>query len=301
MLILPSDGTTFQINYREAYGKAIGKVLEKDRTLTLVAQEAFDDYDLGDTLFVLDEDYGSDRVLRLENTNHIDGRVVFMAASVEEFNRLSQEWPDRLPRPFLWRVPIVGLSSVKIPEMAHVVAPATTQSAYSLTVATLEQNHETIILEHRDLYNVEGYVDLDATDQLTQAKIQRVGADVTLVASSWLLIEALQAAEILAEQGVNAEVVDLLSLRPLGLATVKASAEKTKQVLVLDHMASFDFLRNSPLAQIPGALFTSQEGGDEKIGTIRTVRRVEKILSKPAAALESVQFFGYGRTFCGPF
>lgn len=300
MLILPSDGTTFQINYREAYGKAIGHLLEKDPSVTLIAQQAFDDYYLSEALFLLDEDYGSDRVVRLENAAGIKGRVVFLCVDNEEFVKVHRDWPQNLPRPFLWRLPIISSTNPAIPEGVRVLAPATTQDAYSLTVAALEQSDETIILEHRELYNVEGYVDLDGRDELGRGKIRRVGADITLVAASWLLIEALQAAEVLAERGVNAEVVDLRSIRPVDLAIVKSSIEKTKKAILLDHMPALQNLRSSGFGEM-GIESTGSLTDSKEVGTVRTIRLVEKTLGLSPADLAKVQFFGYGRTFCGPF
>lgn len=301
MLILPSDGTTFQINYKEALGRAIGMAMCEDPDLVVVAAQAFDDYDLEETLRVLQEDLGPQRVLRPEETPRAGSRLIFIAANTEEFNEVFTNW-NRSIRPNFWRVPITNESEPEV-DKSCLLVPCTTQDAYSMTRAALRQASPTVVLEHKNMYDVEGYVNLDHEEPEAQAIVRREGADMSIIAGSWLLVEALQAAEILAQQGISIEVIDLRRALPLDLETLKQTAEKTKKIIVMDHIPALGFLKNMNLARLaPEASWTfSSDGAGDPIGTKRLIRVVENLLKKPAANLTDIQFYGYGRTFCGPF
>jgi len=85
------------------------------------------------------------------------------------------------------------------------------------------------------LYNAEGEVDpgLTAVD-LSHAKVRRAGRDVSLVTYGLGVGHCLQAAEALAQDGIEAEVIDLRMLRPLDMATVVASVARTRRVVIVD-------------------------------------------------------------------
>ena len=116
-----------------------------------------------------------------------------------------------------------------------VVMPATAQDAKGLTIAALQHDGPVVILEHRSLYAMEGPVDEAFTPTpIGKANVVRVGSSITIVATSLMTIEALRAAEELSKHGVEAEIVDLRSIRPLDEKTILQSVEKTGHLLVCD-------------------------------------------------------------------
>jgi acetoin:2,6-dichlorophenolindophenol oxidoreductase subunit beta len=116
-----------------------------------------------------------------------------------------------------------------------VVMPATPEDAKGMLIAAIEDNNPVISIEHRWLYNLEGPVREGYYKvPLGSARVIRPGTDLTIVAISHMTIEAVRAAEILAEQGISAEVVDLRSLRPLDKETILRSVRKTGRLLVAD-------------------------------------------------------------------
>ncbi|RMD60583.1 MAG: alpha-ketoacid dehydrogenase subunit beta [Alphaproteobacteria bacterium] len=116
-----------------------------------------------------------------------------------------------------------------------VLMPATPRDAKGLLLSACRHDHPTIILEHRALYNVEGEVPEEPEETpIGKAAILRPGRDLTIVATSLMVQEALDAAEELARHDVDAEVVDLRSIRPLDEETVLASVKKTGRVIVAD-------------------------------------------------------------------
>jgi pyruvate/2-oxoglutarate/acetoin dehydrogenase E1 component len=117
----------------------------------------------------------------------------------------------------------------------RILAPATIEDARYMLQAALDDPNPVLIFEHVMLYNLEG--DLDAAVvkvDIERAKVRRPGRDVTLVTYGGSLFKTLAAADTLAKEGIDAEVIDLRVLRPLDMATVTASAAKTRRVVIVD-------------------------------------------------------------------
>jgi pyruvate dehydrogenase E1 component subunit beta len=119
-----------------------------------------------------------------------------------------------------------------------VLAPATVADARGMLWPALEHPDPVVIFEHGALYNLSGGADVDgldpAPDDITRAAVRRPGTDVTVITYGGSLPKALDAADQLAADGVNAEVVDLRVLRPLDLGTVLASVRRTHRAVVVD-------------------------------------------------------------------
>lgn len=116
-----------------------------------------------------------------------------------------------------------------------IVAPATPADAYAMLRAAIREENPVLLLEHKALFGVRGPVDKTApVPPLSGSAVVRPGGDVTIVASLLMVHRALEAAQILAGQGIQAEVIDLRLLRPLHLAPVIASVQKTKRLLTVE-------------------------------------------------------------------
>ena len=116
-----------------------------------------------------------------------------------------------------------------------VVMPVTPHDAKGLLIQSVEDDNPVIFIEHRWLYNITGNVPQEIYRvPLGKARIASEGNDVTIVSTSYMTIEALRAAELLAEGGVSAEVVDVRSLRPLDEDTILDSIKKTGRLIVAD-------------------------------------------------------------------
>jgi pyruvate/2-oxoglutarate/acetoin dehydrogenase E1 component len=115
----------------------------------------------------------------------------------------------------------------------RVALPATPRDAYELLRSAIVCDDPTIVIESRALYATSGPVELDReVEPIGGARVVREGRDVTIVSWSRMVGEALDAAEILASQGVDAEVVDLRWLSPLDLDVVLASVGRTGRLVV---------------------------------------------------------------------
>jgi pyruvate dehydrogenase E1 component beta subunit len=118
-----------------------------------------------------------------------------------------------------------------------VVMPAFPQDAHDLLLASVADPNPVVFFEHKVLYGTEGPVEVRASiaetpERLGKAKVLREGSDCTIVAYSIMAVRALQAADELAERGIDAEVIDLRTLRPLDIETVRASVRTTGRLLV---------------------------------------------------------------------
>lgn len=116
-----------------------------------------------------------------------------------------------------------------------VLAPATVQDARYMLAAALREPDPVFLFEHAMLYPMEGTIDesLGSVD-IRKAAVRRSGKDVSLITFGGSLPKVLQAAERLAEQDVQAEVIDLRVLRPLDTETILASLGRTHRAVIVD-------------------------------------------------------------------
>ena len=116
-----------------------------------------------------------------------------------------------------------------------VLAPATIDDARGMLAPALADPDPVVIFEHAMLYNIEGELsDGWRSADLRSARVLRPGRDLTLLAYGGTVGKSLDAAARLAEQGIEAEVVDLRVLRPLDDATIMASVRRTRRAIVVD-------------------------------------------------------------------
>jgi pyruvate dehydrogenase E1 component beta subunit len=115
-----------------------------------------------------------------------------------------------------------------------VALPSTPQDAKGLLKSAIRDNNPVIFFEHKQLYEVEGYVpEEEYTIPLGQADVKREGSDVTLVTYSYMVTKSLAAAEQLARDGIDVEVVDLRTVDPIDTETILASIRKTHRLVVV--------------------------------------------------------------------
>jgi pyruvate dehydrogenase E1 component beta subunit len=120
----------------------------------------------------------------------------------------------------------------------QVVVPSTPYDAKGLMKTALRGKDPVIFIEYKRLYTVEGEVpEQEYTIPFGQAEVKRQGQDVTIVATGPMVGKALEAATILSQEGIEAEVVDPRTLVPLDKKTIIASVEKTNRVIITDEEA----------------------------------------------------------------
>lgn len=117
-----------------------------------------------------------------------------------------------------------------------VVAPSNAYDAKGCLTTAIRDNNPVIFVEHRLLYFTDAYVPEESyTVPFGKARCVREGGDITIVGISNMLVECLRAQELLAEEGISAEVIDPVSLVPLDYETITESAARTGRLLVVDN------------------------------------------------------------------
>jgi len=116
-----------------------------------------------------------------------------------------------------------------------VLAPATLEDARGMLWTALQDPDPVLIFEHGSLYNMQGTLAADAgAVDIRSARVRREGGDVSLITYGGTLTKTLAAAEQLEAEGIDAEVIDLRSLRPLDDATIMASVARTHRAVIVD-------------------------------------------------------------------
>ncbi|NLT07053.1 MAG: alpha-ketoacid dehydrogenase subunit beta [Solirubrobacterales bacterium] len=129
---------------------------------------------------------------------------------------------SQTPTPWL-----LGVPGIKI------VAPSTPADAKGLLKSAIRDDNPVVVLEHKRLYSISG-PEGDGTVPIGEANVVREGSDITIVAAMRGVHDALAAAETLAGDGIEAEVIDLRTLRPIDERTVLESVAKTNRVVMYD-------------------------------------------------------------------
>lgn len=151
----------------------------------------------------------------------------------------------------------------------EVVVPSTPNDAYGLLRTAIKSNNPTIFLEHKGLYYDKGPVTKELIP-FGQARIARPGRHVTVVATQLMVNRALEAAEQLAEEGIEVEIIDPRTLYPLDMDTIYSSVRKTRHLIVA-HEAVRDFgwggeVLSNAVQECWGAL----DAAPRRIGAART-------------------------------
>jgi acetoin:2,6-dichlorophenolindophenol oxidoreductase subunit beta len=114
--------------------------------------------------------------------------------------------------------------------------PSNAYDAKGLLISSIEDNNPVIFLEHRWLHNtIDNVPSEDYRVPIGKAKIVRKGEDLTIVAHSYMVLEAIRCADILKTKGISLEVIDLRTIRPLDTELILDSVRKTGRLLVADN------------------------------------------------------------------
>jgi len=118
----------------------------------------------------------------------------------------------------------------------RVVMPSNPHDAKACLSASIRENNPVIFIEHRLLYSMKGFVPSGETvAQVGKGRVMKQGSDITIVANSHMVLEALRAAHILEANGIKAEVIDPIWIKPLDIDLIASSVFKTKNLLVVDN------------------------------------------------------------------
>jgi len=202
-----------------------------------------------------------------------------------------------------------------------VIMPTTPSDAKGMLLAAIEDKNPVISFEHRWLYCQNGFVNSDYyTTPLGKANVIREGSDVTIIATSWTNVEALQAAEILLRHGISVEIIDPRTVYPLDIETIVNSVRKTKRCFVVDNDWTFCGFSAELSATVSETCFSSLIAPVQRLGFATTpcptarhlenefypsasniVNGITNMLGKASIDLSKEIFYNYENKFKGPF
>ena len=190
-------------------------------------------------------------------------------------------WADQVQMPFVLRTQGGGGAGAGAQHsksldalIAHipglkVVAPATPADAKALLKAAVRDPQPVVFLEHKLLYNTRGDVpDGEVVGEIGKARVAAEGDDVSIFATSKMVHDALQAAELLSRDGISAEVIDLRSLRPLDSGAIVQSIQKTNHAVVVNEGWRFCGYGAELSATIMEQAFDYLDAPVERLGTL---------------------------------
>jgi pyruvate/2-oxoglutarate/acetoin dehydrogenase E1 component len=150
-----------------------------------------------------------------------------------------------------------------------IVMPSTPADAKGLLATAIRDDNPVLFIEHKLLYSTKGQVPKgEHLIPLGQADVKRVGTDVTIVTISHMVLKALRAAERLAADGIEAEVIDLRTLAPLDLETVLRSVRKTNRVVIAHEACRRGGFGGELAAQIQEEAFDVLDAPVQRVGAL---------------------------------
>ena len=257
------------ITYREAIREATAQLLSTDKSVFVIGEGVDDSGGVFGTTKGLQEEFGKDRVMDSPLAeNGITGvcvgaaaagmkpilvhmRTDFLPISLDQIVNHAAKWHymfgGSVNIPLVIRS-IIGRGwgsaaqhSQSLQAMfmnfpgLRVIMPATPFDAKGLLIAAVRDGNPVIMIEHRWLYEHVGHVPEEPYEvPLGKAVVRKAGKDATIVAVSHMVHEALQAAEALQDEGMDCEVIDLRTLKPMDSETVIESVRKTGRLIVAD-------------------------------------------------------------------
>lgn len=258
-----------ELTYAEAIREAHAQLLADDPRVFVIGQGLWSPWYVGKSMADLDQQFGRDRILDCpvsENASTgaavgaalagmrpimVHPRMDFAALAVDPIVNQAANWSymfgGGVGVPVVFRAIINrgGEQGAQHSQALHaffvhvpglkVVMPATPADAKGLLVAAVEEENPVLYIDDRWLYDQRGPVPEEKyAVPLGEAAVRREGTDVTIVAVSYLVPEALKAADILAEEQISAEVIDLRTAKPWDKRTVTESVCKTGRLVVAD-------------------------------------------------------------------
>jgi acetoin:2,6-dichlorophenolindophenol oxidoreductase subunit beta len=258
-----------KLSYSLAINEALHQMMAEDPTVFLIGQGVKSPWYVGDTAQGLLERFGTDRVIDTPvSENAMTGAAVgaaltgmrpvvvhprqdFMFYAFDPIINEAANWyymnGGKLPVPvvFWGIINRGGEQAAQHSQSLHgmfaqvpglkVVMPATPYDAKGLMIAAIREPNPVVFIDDRWLYKLEEPVPEEIYEiEIGKGNVRRSGTDVTVVASSFLVQESLKASEMLVKEGINIEVIDLRTIKPLDENLILASVQKTGRLVVVD-------------------------------------------------------------------
>ncbi len=258
------------LSYSEAINEAISQEMKHDPSVIVMGMGVDDPKRILGTTRGLLEDFGHKRVFDTPLSEdgmtgvaigaalaglrpvHVHIRMDFLLLAMNQIINMASKmrymFGGGLSVPIVIRA-IIGKSWGQGPQHSQslyplfmnipgikIVCPSTPYDAKGCLISSIRDNNPVLFIEHRMLYYQKGYVPKgNYTLPLGKARILARGTDITLVGISQMAVECLRARQYLREAGIDAEVIDPLSLFPLDIEAIERSVAKTGKIIIVDN------------------------------------------------------------------
>lgn len=257
------------LTFAQAINEALYQIMSADKSVFLIGQGVTSPWYVGSTTVGLLGAFGEKRVIDTPiSENAITGaaigaalaglrpilehpRMDFMYLAMDQIANHAANWHFMFGYKINVPITIWGIINrggeqaaqhsqalqamyMHIPGL-KVVMPSTPYDAKGLLVSSIEDNNPVLFIDDRWLYNIVGEVPEELyAIPMGRGIVRREGKDVTIIAASYMAHETLKAAEVLENDGVDAEIIDLRSLKPLDETLIFDSVKKTGRVIITD-------------------------------------------------------------------
>lgn len=258
-----------RISYADAINEALRQVIERDDRVFLIGQGVTSPWYAGTTTVGLIDQFGPERIIDTPvSENGVTGvavgsalagmhpilmhpRMDFMYYAMDQIANHAANWYYMFGAQLSVPITIWGIINrggeqaaqhsqalqsmfTHIPGL-KVVMPSTPYDAKGLLITSVEDGNPVVYIDDRWLYKLVGEVPEEIYSvPIGKGIVRRKGKDVTIAAISYLVHEAMKAAENLNEEGTDVEIVDLLSLKPLDKSLLLESVKKTGRLVIVD-------------------------------------------------------------------
>ncbi|MFQ5640159.1 MAG: alpha-ketoacid dehydrogenase subunit beta [bacterium] len=288
------------LSYAQAIREAHAVLLRRDPRVFLIGQGLWSPWYAGTTLKDLDKEFGKDRIIdspisEKATTGAAIGaaaagmrpivfhpRMDFMLLAIDPIINQAGNWSyifaGRVAVPVVIRSVInrggeqgAQHSQALHAMLAHipglkVVMPSTAYDAKGLLIAAMEDDNPVVYIDDRWLYETTSEVPEDSYSvPIGKGIVRKEGGDITIAAISYMAEEAMKAAEGLEKQGVDAEVIDLRSAKPLDVEIVINSVKKTGRLVVADVGWKTFGLSAEVAASVASEVFHDLKGPIERV------------------------------------
>lgn len=343
------------ISYCEALNEAVSQEMERDSSVFIYGIDIADHKGIFGSTTGLTEKFGSERVFSTPLSEdamtglglgaainglrpiHVHMRVDFFLLAINQLANMVSSCRygsgGTLKVPMVIRA-VIGrgwgqafqhgksmFSTVAHIPGLKVVLPTTPREAKGVLISAIRDDNPVVIFEHRWLYWQKGEVPEETyTVPLDKGNILKPGTDITVVATSWMNVEAVKAAEVLKRNGVSVEVIDPRTIAPLDDELIVKSVQKTGHCIVADN----DWIDYGVSAEIATRVydkcFQYLKSPVERIGFAHTpcptarhlessfypnavdiIRSAEKKLGLKPIDLAGEDFYSHENRFKGPF
>jgi pyruvate/2-oxoglutarate/acetoin dehydrogenase E1 component len=297
--------TARDLKFFQSINEALDVCMTLDPSVYVIGLGVPDPKGIFGTTLGLKEKYGPGRVLDMPTSENgmtgvaigsalvgmrpvmIHQRIEFALLAIEQIVNQAAKWhymfAGKASVPMVIRL-VIGRGWGQGPQhsqslqswFAHipglkVVMPTTPHDAKGLLISSIEDNSPVIFLEHRWLHNTYGPVPEEPYRvPLGKARVARTGTDLTIVAISYMVLEALRAAEILARAGIQAEVIDVRTLRPLDTESILNSVVKTGHLIAVDTGWKTVGMGAEIVARVAEEAFQSLKSSPKRVGMLDT-------------------------------